>query len=89
MVFKFAGALALSVSGWSCAQVNSATGKKPGNYLDVGKVKLYFEQCGASGSRFFVRTTGTEFQFEKDGSGRATQFVIFTTDGNIIKPPRL
>jgi len=43
----------------------------------------------ASDSRFFVRTTGTELQFEKDASGRVTQLVIFNTDGNVIKCPRM
>jgi hypothetical protein len=36
-----------------------------------------------------VRTTGTELEFEKDVSGRVTQLVIFNTDGNVIKCPRL
>lgn len=43
----------------------------------------------ASDSRFFVRTTGTELEFEKDVSGHVTQLVIFNTDGNVIKCPRL
>jgi pimeloyl-ACP methyl ester carboxylesterase len=43
----------------------------------------------ASESRFFVRTTGTELEFEKDASGRVTQLIIHNTDGNVIKCPRL
>src|SRR5215470_1550341 len=47
MLFKFAAALALCVS-WQ-AQLNSSPGKAPGDYLEVGKAKLYYEQCGTSG----------------------------------------
>jgi pimeloyl-ACP methyl ester carboxylesterase len=43
----------------------------------------------ASDSRFFVRTTGVELEFEKDTSGRVTQLVIYNSDGNVIKCPRL
>jgi 3-oxoadipate enol-lactonase len=43
----------------------------------------------ASDSRFFVRTSGVELEFEKDASGRVTQLVIYNTDGNVIKCPRL
>src|SRR5215470_5825104 len=47
MLFKFAAALTLCVS---CqAQLNSSPGKAPGDYLEVGKAKLYYEQCGTSG----------------------------------------
>ena len=43
----------------------------------------------ASANRFFVRTTETEFQFERDAAGRVTELVIYNSDGNTIKCPRL
>lgn len=42
----------------------------------------------ASGSRFFVRTTPTEFQFERDSAGKVVKLVIFNSDGNQIECPR-
>ena len=42
-----------------------------------------------SNSRFFVRTTGTEFQFERDPAGKIVKLVIFNADGNIIDCPRV
>jgi 3-oxoadipate enol-lactonase len=42
----------------------------------------------ASNSRFFVRTTETEFQFERDSTGRIVKLVIFNADGNKIECPR-
>jgi pimeloyl-ACP methyl ester carboxylesterase len=44
---------------------------------------------GASDSRFFVRTTSTEFQFERDAAGKVTKLVIFNADGNKIDCPRV
>jgi len=43
----------------------------------------------ASANRFFVRTTETEFQFEKDAAGKLTELVIYNSDGNTIKCPPL
>lgn len=43
----------------------------------------------ASESRFFVRTTGTEIEFEKDASGRITQMVVYNSDGNVIRCARI
>jgi pimeloyl-ACP methyl ester carboxylesterase len=42
----------------------------------------------ASNSRFFVRTTETEFQFERDPAGKIVKLVIFNADGNKIECPR-
>jgi hypothetical protein len=42
----------------------------------------------ASNSRFFVRTTETEFQFERDPTGKIVKLVIFNADGNRIECPR-
>lgn len=42
----------------------------------------------ASKSRFFVRTTETEFQFERDSAGKVVKLVIFNADGNRIECPR-
>lgn len=42
----------------------------------------------ASNSRFFVRTTETEFQFERDSAGQIVKLVIFNADGNKIECPR-
>ena len=42
-----------------------------------------------SNSRFFVRTTETEFQFERDPSGKIVKLVIFNADGNKIECPRV
>ena len=42
----------------------------------------------ASNSRFFVRTTETEFQFERDPAGKIVKLVIFNADGNKIDCPR-
>jgi 3-oxoadipate enol-lactonase len=42
----------------------------------------------ASNSRFFVRTTETEFQFERDPVGKIVKLVIFNADGNKIECPR-
>jgi len=41
----------------------------------------------ASNSRFFVRTTETEFQFERDPVGKIVKLVIFNADGNKIECP--
>ena len=41
-----------------------------------------------SSSRFFVRTTETEFQFERDSAGQIVKLVIFNADGNKIECPR-
>ena len=43
----------------------------------------------ASDSRFFVRTTSTEFQFERDTAGKITKLVIFNAAGNKIDCPRV
>jgi hypothetical protein len=43
----------------------------------------------ASESRFFVRTTLTEFQFERDAGGKVNELVIFNADGNKIECPRV
>jgi 3-oxoadipate enol-lactonase len=43
----------------------------------------------ASAARFFVRTTETEFQFERDAAGNITQMLIYNSDGNAIRCPRL
>jgi 3-oxoadipate enol-lactonase len=43
----------------------------------------------ASNSGFFVRTTETEFQFERDPAGKILKLVIFNADGNKIECPRL
>ena len=43
----------------------------------------------ATKSRFFVRTTETEFEFERDTNGKITQLIIYNSDGNVIKCPRL
>jgi hypothetical protein len=42
----------------------------------------------ASNSHFFVRTSETEFQFERDSSGKIVKLVIFNADGNKIECPR-
>lgn len=42
----------------------------------------------ASNSRFFVRTTETEFQFERDSARKVAKLVIFNADGNKIECPR-
>ncbi len=42
----------------------------------------------ASNSRFFVRTTETEFQFERDPAGKIVKLVIFNADGNKIECAR-
>ncbi len=42
----------------------------------------------AFNSRFFVRTTETEFQFERDPAGKIVKLVIFNADGNKIECPR-
>ena len=42
----------------------------------------------ASNSRFFVRTSETEFQFERDPAGKIVKLVIFNADGNKIECPR-
>ncbi len=43
----------------------------------------------ASANRFFVRTTATEFQFDRDASGKVSALLIYNSDGNTIKCPRL
>ena len=42
----------------------------------------------ASKSRFFVRTSETEFQFERDLSGKIVKLVIFNADGSKIECQR-
>ena len=42
----------------------------------------------SSSSRFFVRTTETELQFERDPAGKIVKLVIFNSDGNKIECPR-
>ena len=42
----------------------------------------------ASNSRFFVRTTETEFEFEADGLGNAATLVIYNAGGCTIHCPR-
>ena len=43
----------------------------------------------ASESRFFVRTTTSEFAFESNASGKITKLVIFNADGNKMECPRV
>jgi 3-oxoadipate enol-lactonase len=43
----------------------------------------------ASNSRFFVRTSETEFQFERDPAGDIVKLVIFNADGNKIECQRV
>ncbi len=43
----------------------------------------------ASESRFFVRTTTSEFAFERNASGEITKLVIFNADGNKMECPRV
>ena len=43
----------------------------------------------ASSSRFFVRTTETEFHFERYPAGKTVKLVIFNADGNKIECPRV
>ena len=43
----------------------------------------------ASFSRFFVRTTETEFEFDRDTSGKVQKLVIHNADGNNIECPRV
>jgi 3-oxoadipate enol-lactonase len=42
----------------------------------------------ASNSRFFVRTTETEIEFERNPTGKIVKLVIFNADGNKIECPR-
>jgi pimeloyl-ACP methyl ester carboxylesterase len=42
----------------------------------------------ASNSHFFVRSTDTEFQFERDAAGKVVKLIIFNADGNKIECPR-
>jgi hypothetical protein len=39
---------------------------------------------GASDSRFFVRTTLTGFQFERDAAGKVSELVIFRRDSGRV-----
>lgn len=43
----------------------------------------------ASATRFFVRTTETEFEFERDAHGAVRQMTIHNADGNSINCPRV
>ena len=43
----------------------------------------------ASPSRFFVRTTETEFEFDRDASGKIQKLIIHSADGNNIDCPRV
>ncbi|HET9402744.1 MAG TPA: alpha/beta fold hydrolase [Candidatus Acidoferrales bacterium] len=43
----------------------------------------------ATQSRFFVRTTPTEFEFERDDAGKVKDLVIFNSDGNKIVCERI
>ena len=43
----------------------------------------------ASDTRFFVRTVGTDVQFQKDAAGKVIEMGIYSADGNVIKCPRL
>ena len=43
----------------------------------------------ASATRFFVRTTETEFEFERDAKGAVRQMTIHNADGNRINCPRV
>lgn len=38
----------------------------------------------ASPSRFFVRTTGTEFEFERDPSGKVVKMIVHNSDGTTL-----
>jgi hypothetical protein len=42
-----------------------------------------------SESRFFIRTTGTEVQFERDAAGETVAMVIKNAGGDPIRCPRL
>ena len=43
----------------------------------------------SSMNRFFVRTTETEFEFERDTSANSVQLVIYNAGGSTIRCPRL
>ena len=43
----------------------------------------------ASATRFFVRSTETEFEFERDAKGAVGQMTIHNADGNTINCPRV
>ena len=43
----------------------------------------------ASANRFFLRTTETEFEFERDAAGKISNLIIHSADGNNIKCLRL
>jgi 3-oxoadipate enol-lactonase len=49
----------------------------------------YYWLFAASETKFFLRTDGTEFDFQKDVAGKVTEMVLRLSDGSVERCPRM